>query len=122
MEQEKVLKIVLRQIKEIQYQADRIFSGDKSSETIKTFSQSSIDLKEYIAQNINDERIRSYLAEIPDVNYSRITVKGWHYAFWPSWFIVLYKNYMAMNKSMEEISIARGKYAHMELFVRELMG
>jgi len=112
---------VMRQLKDIQSQADKILSGDTSNETIESFARYSIELKEYIAKNISNERINSYMTEIPDVNYSRSNVKFWQYLILPSWWWLLYKDYTARNKSTDEIGIVRGKYAHLELLMRQII-
>ena len=119
-EQEQALRLIMRQLTDIQSQADKILSGDKSNEKIEGFARYSIDLKEYIAKKMNNERINSYLVEIPDVNYSRTHVKLWQYLILPTWWYLLYKDYMARDKSLEEINTIRGKYAHLELIIKQI--
>jgi hypothetical protein len=120
MEQEKVIRLLLRQLTDIQAQADKILSGSKSDESVEGFSRYSGDLKEYVAKNVKNERINSFVAEIPDVNYSRNQVKFWQYLVLPAWCFVLYENIVAKNRTVEEISTVRGKYARLELLIKEV--
>ena len=121
MEQERILRLVVRQLQDIHSQADKILSGDKSNEALELFGRYSIDLKEYIAKNINNEKIISYLTEIPDVKYSRSKVRLWEYLILPSWWIIIYKDYIRRNKTLKEVNIARGKYAHLELLMKSVI-
>jgi hypothetical protein len=113
-------QLILRQLKDIQSQADKILSGDKSDGAIEGFSRYSSDLKDYIAKNISDTSIHSYLMEIPDINYSRSQVKFWQYIILPLWWLVLYKDNVVKNRIIEKIHTVKGKYAHLELFIKGL--
>jgi hypothetical protein len=118
MEQEKSLRLLLRQLKDIQSQADKILTGENSNEAIETFARYSTELKEYINKNVASPEIKSYLKELPEINYSRTEIKLWQYLVLPSWWISLYKDYHEKNKTIEEISTVRGKYATLELLVK----
>ena len=109
MEQERVIRLVLRQIKDIQSQADKILS-DKADEDIQNFTRYSIELKNFIADRIDDEKINSYLKEIQDVEYTpRFITRRW--TFWEN---------IAKSNALEEINTVRGKYAHLELLIKQL--
>jgi hypothetical protein len=120
MEQEKALRLLLRQLKDIQAQADKILTGEKSNETIETFARYSTELKSYVKKNVESEEIKSFSAVLPEINYSRAEIKLWQYLILPSWWITLYKDYQAKNKTIEEINLVRGKYATLELLVKGL--
>ena len=121
MEQEDAIRLALRGIKDILAQAEKIVLEDKSSTTIESFARYSNELKDFIAKNIHNEEINLRLEEIPNVNYSRIRMKFWHYLMLPSWLYFLYKDIIAKNRTMEEINTVRGKYAHLELILRQLI-
>jgi len=121
IEQERALRLLMRQIKDIQSQADNILSGNKSNEKIECFERYSIELKEYVAKKVSNERIKSFIAEIPNVNYSRTKVKLWQYLVLPAWWYLLYKDYLARDRTLDEINSIRGKYAHLELLVRQII-
>lgn len=120
MEQEKAQRLLIRQLKDIQSQADKISNGENSSENIEAFARYSIELKGYIEKNIESQQIKSYLNELPDISYSKLNVKLWQYLILPSWWVSSYRDYQAKNQAVREINQVRGKYATLELLVREL--
>ena len=120
MEQDKALRLLLRQLRDIQAQADKILTGENSNETIETFARYSGELKGYISKNIASPEVKSYLNELPDINYSRAQIKLWQYLILPSWWISAYKDYQAKNRTIEEINLVKGKCANLELLVRGL--
>lgn len=120
MEQDKALRLLLRQLKDIQAQADKILTGENSNEAIENFARYSLELKGYIAKNIESSEVKSYLTELPEINYSKAQIKLWQYLILPSWWISVYKDYQAKNRAIEEINMVKGKYANLELLVRGL--
>jgi hypothetical protein len=118
MEQDKALRLLLRQLKDIQAQAEKIQSGENSSEALENFGRYSSELKEYISKNIDSPEIKVYLKELPEINYARTQIKLWQYIILASWWFSLYKEYHARNKTIEEIGHVKGKYATLELLVR----
>jgi len=118
---EQTIRLALRGLTDIQAQAEKIILGDKSSTTIESFARYSIELKEYIAKNISNEKVNSYIQAIPEVNYSRVRVQLWHYLILPAWWFILYKDFIAKNKTIKEINEVRGKYAHLELTIKGLI-
>lgn len=119
-EKERKLRLILRQIRDIQSQADQILSGDNSSAAIENFSRYSVELKDYILKYVEDENISTYLIEIPDVNYRRVRIKLWHYMILPLWWIALYNDYWARNRTIREINAVKGKYAGLELLIKRI--
>lgn len=120
MEQDKALRLLQRQLKDIQAQADKIITGDNSNEMIEAFAKYSSELKSYISKNVELKEVKSFVAELPEINYSRTQIKLWQYLILPSWWITLYKDYQAKNETITEINSARGKYATLELLIRGL--
>jgi len=120
MEQDHALRLLLRQLKDIQAQADKILTGENSNEAIETFAKYSIELKDYVSKHVELPEVKSYLTELPVINYKRAEIKLWQYLILPSWWISLYKDYHAKNKTIEEINIVKGKYATLELLVKAL--
>jgi len=121
MEQERALQLLLRQLRDIQAQADRILAGENSAETIESFARYSSELKDYVGKNVDSRELTAYLADLPEINYSRSDVKLWHYLILPAWWVTLYKDYEARNKTIAEIGSVRGKYATLELMVKGLV-
>jgi hypothetical protein len=120
MEQEKALRLLLRQLKDIKSQADNILTGENSSEKMETFARYFNELKDFIEKNIESQEVQSYLVELPEVNYSRTQIHLWQYLIFPVWWIGLYRDYQAKNKTMEEINHVRGKCATLELLIKGL--
>lgn len=120
MSQDKAIRLLLRQLKDIQAQADKILTGEKSDETIETFSRYSIELKDYILKNVESPEIKSYLKELPEINYSRTKIQVWQFFILPFWWIALYNDYQAKNEAIEEINMVKGKYATLEVLVKGL--
>ena len=114
------MRLLLRQIQDIQAQADRVLNGDNGSESLENFSRYCSELKTFISSHIEQNSIREYAANLPDINYQRNEIKLWHYLFLPSLWIGLYRDYHARNKTLQEIATARGVYASLELLVKGL--
>jgi hypothetical protein len=121
MDQDKEIRLILRQLKDIQAQADKILAGENSNEVIETFSKYSIELKDYMLNKIDSPEIKSYLKEIPEINYSRTKVKLWQYLILPMWWIALYNDYQAKNEALEDVQMVKGKYATLEMLVKGLV-
>jgi hypothetical protein len=124
MEQEKALRLLTRQVRDIQAQADKIINGENSPEAIEAFAKYSLELKEYIYKNIESIEIKSFVYDLPDIDYERTQLKPWQYLLiiiMPVWWIALYKDYVSKNQAIEEIKSTRGKYATLELLVKGTM-
>lgn len=124
MEQDKALRLLIRQIRDIQAQADKIISGENSPEAIEAFAKYSLELKTYIYEKIESSEIKTFVYDLPDINYERAQLKPWQYLLiiiMPAWWIALYKDYVSKNKATEEIVSARGKFATLELLVKGAM-
>lgn len=120
MDQDKSLRLLLRQLKDIQVQADKIITGDDSDDTIETFARYSGELKKYISKNVESPEIKSYLAQLPIIDYKKAGIQFWQYLMLISWWVALYANYQAKRKTIEDIGIAKSKYATLELIVKGL--
>jgi replicative superfamily II helicase len=120
MEQEKSRRLLLRQLKDIQAQAEKIMAGEDSEEALEAFSKYSSDLKEWINQTVEHENIKSYLIDLPEINYSSAKAKLWQYLILPSAWVSLYNDYHAKNKTIQNINIVRSKYATLELMIKGL--
>ena len=124
MEKEKMLRLLIRQLKDIQSQADKILTGENSEEAIENFSRYSEELKDFINNNIDSTEIKNYTLQLPVINLERTTIKSiqlWQYLvipIMPWWWFSAYKNYQAKNKIVEEIGEVRSRYATLEWMVR----
>jgi vesicle coat complex subunit len=57
----------LRQIRDIQIQADRICSGRASLDQVEEFGKYSRELKQHLSTHIHDEFVQKLITEIPDL-------------------------------------------------------
>src|SRR6187551_1408876 len=89
MEEEKAIRLLLRQLKDIQAQAEKVMGGENSNADLENFARYSSELKNYISKNVSSAEIRSYVNDLPEINYSRSEIKLWQYIILPSWWITL---------------------------------
>jgi hypothetical protein len=116
------IRLVIRQVKDVQAQADQIIKGNKSDEAFENFSKYAEEMKAFIRKNIPSDEILEYLKSIPTVNYQRSRISIWQYFIFPSWWISLYKDYNQKNKVIEEVQEVQHKYANLELLLKGLTG
>jgi hypothetical protein len=122
MNQDEIIQLAIRQVKNIQEKAEKIVNGKRSDEAIESFAKDSTALVSFIDANIPSEEIRKYLKELPLVDYKPKFTSFWQYLFSPSWWIVLYKEYNSKNKIIEAIRDAQNKFVNLELLLKGLTG
>lgn len=117
---ENTLRLVIRQLRDIQAQADKILTGDNSSEAIEGFARYSAELKKFISKHYDYPTVQAYLTELPKINYAKTQVNLWQYLVLPSWWISLYHDYQARNKALNAIRLTKEKYATLALLLKGL--
>jgi len=122
MNQDEAIQTAIRQVKDIQAQAESIVTRNRSDASIKAFAGHSVKLVEFIDKNIPSDEIKRYLKELPFVTYKPKYSTFWQYLVWPAWWITLYKDYNSKNKVVEEIKDAQKKYENLELLLKGLTG
>ena len=122
MNEDEAIQLVIRQVKDVQAQANQILNGNKSEEDIEKFSRYSEEMKAFIRKNIPSEEILNYLKDIAPVNYTKTKISIWQYVVFPSWWLSVYKEYNAKNLVLQEIREAQHKYANLELLLKGLTG
>jgi hypothetical protein len=120
MDKETLHRLLIRQLRDIQAQAEKIVRGDNSDDAIEGFIKYAGELKDFISVNISSMEIKAYLSELPDMDYTRTKISLWQYFILPSWWISLYKDYQERMALVQEIDVAKGKFATLELLVRGL--
>ncbi|MCG8321656.1 MAG: hypothetical protein MI921_19290 [Cytophagales bacterium] len=118
MDQEKAYALLSRQLTDILAAAERIINGNDSAEEIESFARYSFELKRYVNERIENEEFKKAANEIPDINYKRTQIQIWQYLILPAWWINLYKDYQARQKTKEEVNLVRGKYASLQLLAK----
>ena len=120
MDQDKAIRLLIRQLKDIQAQAEKNCTGESSQETVEAFSRYSVELKEYISKNIQSEPIINYLVELPEIEYQRNDIQFWQYIIMPMWWIAAYRDIKNREYAIEQIQATRGRYATLEIMVKGL--
>lgn len=117
-----------RQLKDIQYQAERLASGKKSAEVLEDFSNYNEEIKLYLLTHIDNIEIVNLVKEIPNVLEVETETKS------TSFFVTICLSiftlgvsaiYLANVAEMRRIHLvqsniqtARGKYASIEFLLR----
>jgi hypothetical protein len=121
---EQKLRLLIRQVRDIQAQADKIIrDGENSPENIESFSRYSSELKQYIFRHVNTGEILDFATQLKEIEYDRVEFQLWQFIvmpFMPGWAISFYRDYQAKARAVEEIGELRGKYATLELLLKGL--
>ncbi len=67
---------IIRQVVDIQSQAERLISQKAEETDIELFSQYNRELKSFLISNIKDEFVLNYIKEIPDLNMMELESGG----------------------------------------------
>jgi len=117
---------VLRQLKDIQVQAERITSPSCLWEEVVSFSSYSKELKVYLLTHVEEEMILKYIKEIPDLNIEEIgraaTRKSFFTSLFSSWAGALYHERRKIKLAQEVVRDIRAKYASIEFLMKNYLG
>ena len=119
MKDEKVNRLLRRQLNDIQMQAEKIVAGDNSGAAIENFARYSSDLKDYIDRNVSDEEVRAFTEMIYDLNYSRVHFQLWEILILPIYWTMCVRDYFIRRQLVQQIHDLRGRYASLEFMVKE---
>lgn len=117
-----------RQLKDVQYQADKLISGTPEPEAIESFDNYCRELKEYIIHNVKEVDIVRLAQEIPEIHdvedskrkmsFIALIVLG----LLTLGISALYLSYVAnMRRTtliQNNIQTARGKFASIEFLLK----
>jgi len=116
-----------RQIKDIQFQAERLTSGNPDGDALELFSNYNEELKNYMVLNIEDPDLRKVIFEIPHVlDIETDTKSSPFYALLALGILTLgisalYIGYVTnarRNRLIQNnIQTVRGKYASLEFMM-----
>ena len=114
---------ILRQIADIQVQADRILSGKENIEQVEDFSKYNEEIKKFLLENIEDEFILKFIHEIPAVDFEELDTKNSIFATLLSFLSfgsgTWFQQKKQMDQAIESISNIKGKYASVEFMLRD---
>lgn len=115
------LRLLLRQVRDIQAQADKITrDGENSAEAIESFSIYSGELRDYIMKHVDAPEVLEYMAQLPEVDYNPVSIHFWQYIIMPWWWIVAYKDMQAREAAAQDIGHVRSHYATLEHMLKDL--
>ena len=110
MKDSRNILLLERQLKDIISQAEQILSGSNSAAQIETFSKYSEELKFFVIERIENPKLKERAARIEKVNFKRNNLKIWHYVTFSFWIVLLIQ-YIAMQRSVEEIGRVKSDWS-----------
>ncbi len=119
MEDKQVNKkdLLLRQLKDIQKQADLILSGQNSASAIEQFSSYSEELKGYILKYVTQPEIVDRVKNIQKINFKKSSIRLWQlltFSFWLVWLI----QQRGKQRCIKEISLIKNQYSMIDFLLR----
>lgn len=113
---------ILRQLTDIQIQADRIINGKPSEQEIEQFSQYSEELKYYCLDHILQQDIQRLLLEIPMVDMNKnVETLGCIALFAPSILLAYFVAEQQKSSAKQDVRIIKEKYAHIAFFAKNYL-
>lgn len=114
---------VLRQLKDIQVQAENLEDKNTSIQDFEAFGKYSIELKEYLLQQENDDFVLKLINEIPELDVSKLKGKDGGLLAALSFVAHAFGGSIISDhqKKLEALDIARtikGKYASIEFIYK----
>lgn len=114
---------VLRQIKDIQFQAEKICSSKPSVEDIENFAKYSMEIKNYLFGNIDIPEILRLVREIPDIEDNSPSLKtGLLFFLIPNFLLAWYYERSYIDEAKSSIKHCQGKYASIEFILKNVQG
>jgi hypothetical protein len=121
MEPDQKLRLLYRQLKDIQSQADKITRDDCSMEDLEQFESYSRELKKFILKNYPDREVTKTALEIPDELYEEKVAEAGIlltiFSFSP-WLTSYMNERRKVSRGIETVDMIRGKYATLEFLIR----
>jgi hypothetical protein len=113
-----------RQIKDIQFRAERLINGSPTMEEIEEFDQYNEELKKYLLSNLKEFELIERVKQIPKVleeSDSQVVTRGLlaaFFAMFASGLVTYFQERHRIENSKDSIREARGAYASIEFFTR----
>jgi len=113
---------ILRQMADIQAQAERITSTKIELSQIEDFSKYNEEIKRFLLENVNDEFILKYIREIPSLNFESLETKDnlltIIIGFFGGGLISYYRQNQKNEEAINKVREIRGKYASAEFMLK----
>ncbi len=117
---------ILRQVTDIQVQADRLIKEKVSLEQIEQFGQYSDEIKTFLLNHIEDEFILNYINEIPNLDLSAESKTTGIIDLLAMFFGGIggsyYREKRKIDSAKESIKDIRNKYASSEFMLKNYFG
>ena len=113
-----------RQIKDVQFRAERLINGSPTINDIEEFDQYNEELKKYLISNLTEPELVERVRQIPKVleaSDSQVATRGVVSALltmFASAFVTYFQERHRIENSKDAITEARGAYASIEFFTR----
>ncbi len=113
-----------RQIKDVQFRAERLINGNPTIEEIEEFDQYNEELKRYLISNLRESELVERVKQIPKVQEesdSHVATRGLlsvFFAMFASGLVTYFQERHRVENSKDSIREARGAYASIEFFTR----
>jgi len=113
-----------RQIKDIQFRAERLINGNPTITDIEEFDQYNEELKEYLISNLMEPELIERVRQIPKIleeTDSQVVTRGILSAFlamFASGLVRYFQERQRVENSKDAIRETRGAYASIEFFSR----
>jgi hypothetical protein len=115
-----------RQIRDIQFRAERLINGSPTINDIEEFDQYNEELKKYLISNLTEPELLERVRQIPKVleaSDSQVVTRGFVSALltmFASAFVAYFQERHRIENSKDAIREAIGAYASIEFFTRNL--
>lgn len=116
---------ILRQLLDIQLQAERLIQSDADIHEFGMFSSYSEEIKEYLLSTVDEEMILKYVNEIPLLDMNNLELKGTAegaIAMWVSGLAGYFFREYRIKKAAKEITRdIRAKYGSIEFLMKNYL-
>ena len=113
---------IIRQIVDLQAQAERLIQSGGNMPEIETFAEYNEEVKAYLLSNIDDEFILNYVRQIPSLNLDQIEGKAGLLTVFLSVFSGTLSTHGRerdkIERALKEIKYISDKYASYEMMIR----
>lgn len=113
---------IIRQIRDVQAQAERLISRKAEVHELEDFSRYNEEIKNFLKQNITDEFILKYVKEIPSLDFDKIEVQEnivtIAIGIFSGGLTSQYRQNQKREEAMNIVRDIRGKYASAEFMLK----
>jgi len=113
---------IIRQVVDLQAQAERLIRTGGNIPEIEAFSQYNDEIKTYLLDHINDEFVFNYIKTIPSLDINAIEIKSGIITVILGLFAggtsAAYNERQKIERALEQIKEISNKYSSYEMMIR----